>query len=304
MTDSHGGGHGIGRALVLGPGGRPGAAWTAGLAAGLRGAGVDLGAADLTVGTSAGAIVAALLAGGQDLERLVDPARRPAAAPAPATAPAAAAPATPPAAAAPAVPARRPGPAVTGEVFAVLGQGLDPAEARRRVGAIALASADAGAERDLLARREALIGTPAWPDRRLLVTAVDAVDGEPLVLGAGDGVPLLRAVAASSAFPGTEVPVTLPGGRRGMDGALRAGANADLAAGARALVVVEPLAHRHPPTDLTPWPSAVALAPDAGARVVLDSERADWDTWVGAYREGVRQGGEAADRVRAVWGSV
>ncbi|MEU9043041.1 MULTISPECIES: patatin-like phospholipase family protein [unclassified Kitasatospora] len=273
-------GHGLGRALVLGPGGRLGTAWTAGLVSGLREAGVDLGAAELTVGTSAGAIVAALLATGQDPGRMVDPRHRFQG------------------------PARRPDPAVTGEVFAVLGRGLDPAEARRQVGRIALASAGAEAESDLLARREALIGAPAWPDRRLLVPVVDAVDGEPLVLGADDGVPLLRAVAASSAFPGAEAPVTLPGGRHGMDGALRAGTNADLAAGARALVVVEPLAHRHPPTDLTPWPSAVALAPDAGARAVLDSERPDWDTWVGAYREGVRQGGGAAERAGAVWGSV
>ena len=46
-----------GSAVVLGPGGPAGTAWLAGLAAGLRRAGVDLGAADLIVGTSAGAIV-------------------------------------------------------------------------------------------------------------------------------------------------------------------------------------------------------------------------------------------------------
>ncbi|MFF7994962.1 patatin-like phospholipase family protein [Kitasatospora xanthocidica] len=270
-------GHGLGRALVLGPGGRLGAAWTAGLVGGLREAGVDLAGADLTVATSAGAIVAALLAGGQDPARLVDPARRPPA------------------------PAHRPDPAVMGEVFAVLGRGLNPAEARRLVGRIALASADTDAEHDLLARREAMIGTPAWPARRLLVTAVDAVDGAPLVLGADDGVPLLRAVAASSAFPGTEAPVTLPGGRRAIDGALRAGANADLATGARTLVVVEPLAHRHRPTDLTPWPAALALTPDTPAQALLDSERPDWDAWTAAYAEGTRQAADAADRVRALW---
>ena len=43
-------------AVVLGPGGPAGTAWMAGLAAGLRREGVDLGAADLIVGTSAGAI--------------------------------------------------------------------------------------------------------------------------------------------------------------------------------------------------------------------------------------------------------
>ncbi|MFJ8623408.1 patatin-like phospholipase family protein [Kitasatospora sp. NPDC093550] len=266
-----------GRALVLGPGGRLGTAWTAGLVHGLREAGVDLGAADLTVGTSAGAIVAALLTTGQDLGRLVDPARRPPA------------------------PARRPDPAVQGEVFAVLGRGLDPAEARRLVGRIALATADDGAERDLLARREAHLGDPAWPARRLLLTAVDAASGEALVLAAGDGVPLLRAVAASSAFPGVEAPVTLPGGRHAVDGALRAGTNADLATGARTLLAVEPLAHRHPPTDLTPWPAALSLTPDTAARAVLDTERTDWDTWLAAWHHGLRQAATAATEAHTLW---
>lgn len=47
----------------------------AGLAHGLRRDGVDLGEADLIVGTSAGAIVGALLATGQDPGRLASPAR-------------------------------------------------------------------------------------------------------------------------------------------------------------------------------------------------------------------------------------
>lgn len=58
------------KALVLGPGGPVGTAWMAGLAVGLRRAGVDLAEADLIVGTSAGAIVGAVLATGQDPERL------------------------------------------------------------------------------------------------------------------------------------------------------------------------------------------------------------------------------------------
>ena len=64
-------------ALVLGPGGPVGTAWLAGLAAGLRREGVDLGAAGLIVGTSAGAIVGAILASGGDLGRLPRCPRRP-----------------------------------------------------------------------------------------------------------------------------------------------------------------------------------------------------------------------------------
>jgi hypothetical protein len=91
--------HDLDRALVLGPGGRLGTAWTAGLAAGLRSFGVDLGDADLIVGTSAGAIVGAVIATGQDPARLATVRRSANASSAP----------------------RLPDPAVTGAVFAVLG---------------------------------------------------------------------------------------------------------------------------------------------------------------------------------------
>ena len=47
------------RAVVLGGGGVTGVAWEVGLLLGLAEAGVDLGAADLLVGTSAGSVVAA-----------------------------------------------------------------------------------------------------------------------------------------------------------------------------------------------------------------------------------------------------
>src|ERR1700733_10358513 len=52
------------RAVVLSGGGRAGAAWMLGLAAGLRDVGVDLADADLIVGTSAGARTGAQLATG------------------------------------------------------------------------------------------------------------------------------------------------------------------------------------------------------------------------------------------------
>ena len=48
-----------GRALVLGSGGIVGIAWEIGVLAGLAEHGVDLGEADLVIGTSAGAVVGA-----------------------------------------------------------------------------------------------------------------------------------------------------------------------------------------------------------------------------------------------------
>lgn len=198
-----------------------------------------------------------------------------------------------------------------GSVFAVLGEaGLEPGEARRRVGRIALdhaASASGpAAERALLAGRAALIGAGGWPDRRLLITAVDAATGEPVVWDRTSGVPLVRAVAASSAFPGAEPPVAI-GGRRYMDGALRAGTNADLAAGARTLVVVEPLAHLFPREALEEQPehagprSVVTLAPDPDAVRAFGADLQDLAHWEPAYRAGLAQASAAAERLRPVW---
>ncbi|MET3985299.1 patatin-like phospholipase family protein [Streptomyces sp. PvR034] len=273
------------RALVLGPGGLVGTAWTAGLAAGLRRAGVELGEADLIVGTSAGAIVGALLATGQDLDRLAVPPRPPgAAAPRPAV-----------------------DPAVLGAVFAVLGEpGLEPGEARRRVGRIALAHGAAEAERALLAARGALIGVDAWPERRLLITAVDAGSGEPVVWDRTSGVPLIHAVAASSSFPGAEPPVTVSG-RRYMDGALRSGANVDLAAGARTLIVVDPMAHRSPREPLARQATAVGarsvvtIGPDPDAARAFGPDLGERTKWIPAYASGLAQAAAEADRLRTAW---
>ena len=52
----------MGSALVLGGGGITGIAWETGVLTGLRRGGVDLTAADLVVGTSAGSVVGTLVA--------------------------------------------------------------------------------------------------------------------------------------------------------------------------------------------------------------------------------------------------
>ncbi|MFE4600205.1 patatin-like phospholipase family protein [Kitasatospora indigofera] len=277
--------HTVDRALVLGPGSHVGTAWAAGLAHALRRDGVDLGEADLIVGTSSGAIVGALLATGQDLGRLASSAR-------------------PPAHRLKADPGR------TGEVFAVLGdRSLEPGEARRRVGRIALDGTDRRAEEALLAGRAALIGADAWPERRLLVTAVDAATGEPVVWDRDSGVPLVHAVAASSAFPGAAPPVAVDG-RRYMDGALRAGSNADLAAGARTLVVVEPMAHLFPRETLDRQlavvgaDTVVTVGPDPASVRAFGPDLGDLAAWEPAYRAGLRQAGDVHARLLAAWRSA
>jgi len=263
-------------AVVLGPGGPVGTAWLAGLAAGLRRAGVDLGSADLMVGTSAGAVVGAVLAGGGDLERLAAP--RPAAGFGGGV---------------------RTDPGKLAEVLATLGgTGLDRAEALRRVGQLAIAAAT-GTEDAAIARMRSLLATAQWPDRPLLIPAVDAESGEPVVWDRHGQASLPQAVAASTAFPATSPPITV-GGRRYIDGTLRAGANVDLAAHARVLIVAEPAAHVFGPSSAGAGNGTVIrLAPDAAAIRAFGPDLTAYDAWEPAYQAGIRQAPDAAGAIRA-----
>jgi NTE family protein len=274
----------VSRAVVFGAGGYVGTAWMAGLAAGLRDRGVDLAAADLIVGTSAGAIIGAILATGQDpasLATLPDPAATGATTPAP-------------------------DPERLAEVFALLSDpGLDPITARRRVGQLALAS-DATTERAHLARMELLITAREWPDRRLLITTVDTETAQRQVWDRTSGVPLVPAVVSSIAFPGTSPPITVDG-RRYMDGGLWSATNADLTAGARALVVIEPLAHLFPREPLRQELAAAAantvatITPDPASLAAFGTSLYDRTAWQPAYQAGARQAEALAQQLRATW---
>jgi NTE family protein len=260
-------------AVVLGPGGPAGTAWMAGLAEGLRREGVDLGAADLIVGTSAGAIVGAILASGGDLVRL-------AALPAPAD----------------------PGDRVRtdpdrlAEVFATLGDpGLERAGALRRAGRLAVI-ASTGTQEAAITRMRFLVGAVQWPDRPLLIPSVDAETGEAVIWDRHGAASLPEAVAASTAFPATAPPITI-GGRRYIDGALRAGTNLDLAGDARVVIVAEPMAHAYDTSSTAAGAQEVVrLVPDADAIKELGP---DLTAWVPAYQAGVRQAPSAAERIRA-----
>ncbi|MEV0199162.1 patatin-like phospholipase family protein [Nonomuraea sp. NPDC050691] len=262
-------------AVVLGPGGPVGTAWLAGLAAALRREGVDLGAADLIVGTSAGAIVGAILASGGDLDRLA---------------------ALPP----PTDPGDgvRPDPQKLMEVFATLGDtGLERTEALRRVGRLALA-ASTGGEEAAIARMRALVGGDAWPDRPLLIPAVDAETGEAVIWDRHGSASLPEAVAAGTAFPATAPPITV-GGRRYMDGALRAGINIDLAADASVVIAAEPMAHLFGTDGVAAVEGTVVrLVPDAEAIEAFGPDMTDRAAWEPAYRAGVRQAPDAAEALR------
>jgi NTE family protein len=219
------------RAVVLGGGGPVGIAWESGLVAGLAQAGVDLGQADFTLGTSAGSFVGARLALGADAKTFADPIL------------------------ADAIPPnqirgeeRRPAggggaPADLSKLMQLMGEaqgGLrNPAEARAEIGAYALAAQtmDEAAFLESFGRSFSTLPVDAWPERGFACTAVDAETGAFHLWTRESGVGVVRAVASSCSVPGVYPPVTLQG-RRYIDGGMRSSTNADMAIGHELVVAV------------------------------------------------------------------
>ncbi|PZM97546.1 MAG: patatin [Actinobacteria bacterium] len=271
------------RALVLGGGGITGIAWEIGVLAGLRDAGVDLAAADVIIGTSAGSVVGALVAtvdldhavslvrtaAGQELSFPVDM-------------------------------------SLLAQAFGILADtSLAPDEARARLGALAL-SAPVGDEHVQVDRFAEFLPVHEWPAQpRLVITAVDADTGEPLAWDDADGVPLIRAVAASCAVPCVFPPVTI-NGRRYIDGGVRSVTNADLASGVDAAVVIAPVsgAFRHAPEAelraLGEIP-ALLIGTDEAAQEVIGPDVLDLSRARAALNAGMTQGETVAEQVAAVW---
>ncbi|WP_329053130.1 patatin-like phospholipase family protein [Amycolatopsis sp. NBC_01488] len=237
-----------GQALVLGGGGVAGIAWTTGLLVGLAEHGQDLTGADLLVGTSAGAAVAAQVSSGLPLAELfarqADPARQ-----------------------APEIPA-----VIDFEKFAADFGGAvtgsaSPAEVRRAVGRLALA-AETVSEADRRAVIEARLPVHDWPEQRLVIVAVDAETGEPRRFDRTSGVSLVDAVAASCAVPGIWPAVTIDG-RRYVDGGVRSGENADYATGHTRVAVVSPMGVDTPLPMEKPLLAVLDGLRAAGAEVTL-----------------------------------
>lgn len=272
-----------GRALVLGGGGVTGVAWEWGILAGLAEAGVELSAADLVVGTSAGSVVGAQVAAG------IDPAERYA--------------------------AQLVG---TGEIAARLGvltmgrfgwallrYRNDQRRARAEIGRMAL-TADTVSEAERRAIIEDRLPVHTWPERRLLITAVDALSGEFVTFERDSGAGLVDAVGASCAVPGVWPAVTI-GGRRYIDGGMRSPANVDLAAGYDRVVVLAPITAGYGPgTGVRRQVAelgalAYVVSPDRAARRAFGRNVLDPARRAPAARAGRAQAAAAARAVAAVW---
>jgi NTE family protein len=227
------------RALVLGGAGSAGNAWEIGVIAGLFEAGLDVTEADLIIGTSAGSTTAAQITSGiQPTELLADIL---AAAP------------QPPTDAVGSERGRVPiGPASDHmkRTSAVIGAAKDAADMRRRMGAAALET-DAASHSSVQTQWRAIVAarlpSQHWPQRPLLIPAVDARTGEPVVFDRHSGVDLVDAVAASTSN-GFGIPPYSIGGNRYINGGYRRNENADLAAGYARVLVLSPFGgkSRHP----------------------------------------------------------
>ena len=294
----------MGRALVLGGGGPVGIAWESGLIAGLAQAGLDLGQADLIMGTSAGSFVGARLALGAEAAKLADPILAEAAAP----------PKAPDARPAPERPAPNLGPLIKmmGEAQ---GGARNPQDVRAEIGAFALGAdtADEAAYIQTFGRSFASLPDDAWPERDYACTAVDVETGAFQLWTRASGVGITRAVASSCAVPGVYPPVTLKG-RRYMDGGMRSATNADLAVGHELVIVVQvriaamsgaAYAQRfQDEIDVLTGRGAqvVVMAPDEASQAAMGVNLMDFRKRADAARAGLAQGQADAADLMAMWG--
>ena len=293
------------RALVLHGGGSAGNAWEIGVIAGLYDAGLDVTDADLVIGTSAGSTAAAQITSGTQPTELL------------ATILATA-------------PQRRTGPVGSdggrvpmGPVAdhmertnRIIAAAEDAADMRRRMGAAAL-ELDAGSDGSGPMRWRATVAarlpSEHWPERRMLVTAVDAHTGEPVVFDRHSGVDLVDAVAASTAN-GFGVPPYRIGDNRYIDGGYRRNENADLAAGYERVLVLSPFGgrSRHPVewgmdlaaqvAELRAGGSRVeTIFPDGSSRDAFGVNMMDPSTRPPAARAGYDQGRALAEQLTGFW---
>lgn len=275
-----------GTALVLGGGGLTGVAWEWGMLTGLAEAGVDLTTADLVVGTSAGSVVGAQVASGI----------------------------------APRTGFERQLAGAGAEVAASMGRltgaryvwsivsSRDAQVMGRRLGRLALA-ADTVPEHERFEIIESRLPVRQWPERPLLITAVDAESGEFTVFDRLGDASLPQAVAASCAVPGVWPPVTIAG-RRYIDGGARSGTNADLARDYARIVILAPItagfgasrsAERHADALGRGGAEVIVVSPDQNARRAFGRNVLDPARRAPAARAGLAQAATAAEAVGKVW---
>ena len=183
-----------------------------------------------------------------------------------------------------------------------------PEEARRRIGAVALAARTVPPEARLAAV-DARLPVKAWGAHPLLIPAVDTATGDLRVFDRASGVSLVDAVAASCAVPGVWPPVEIDGTLY-MDGGTRTAANADLAAGAERVLILVPGPEESPMGAALPAAELAALEParvhalfaDDASLEAIGVNPLDPSTRPASARAGRELGRRVASQVAAFWG--
>ena len=275
---------------MIGCGGVLGIAWTVGLITGLARAGAGLEDTQLWIGASAGSVVAARLARQTAPETLFAEQTE----------------------------------VTSEEVFRPYAQSEvdaknqllfdkvhgDLTQARQRIGAWALRSntPPSAQRRAIIARR---LKNADWPETPLRIVTVNAHTGAEKIWDRHCAIDLIDAVTASCAVPGVWPSVALLGDLY-MDGGLRSMTNADLAIGAKRVLVISPLGY----SDANPvsghlrkevsqlqrqGASVLVLEPDATSLDAMGANILDPAKSPAAAQAGLQQGQQWAAQVSAFW---
>jgi NTE family protein len=198
-------------------------------------------------------------------------------------------------------------------IRAIIASAESAADMRRRMGAAALeldAASDGSWQAQWRSAVAARLPSQVWPERTVLVTAVDAETGEPVVFDRHSGVDLVDAVAASCS---SGRPYRI-GHNRYIDGGYRRNENADLAVGHGRVLVLSPFGGRtlHPldwgmqlaaqVDELRAGGSRVeTIAPDGDAEHLFGVHAMDPSLRPPAARAGYEQGTVLCEQLAEFW---
>ncbi|CAN7460412.1 patatin-like phospholipase family protein [Devosia sp. LjRoot16] len=195
------------------------------------------------------------------------------------------------------------------------------AELQRAMAAYGLES-DASFGPEVAEQRRALVARrlPSldWPDRPMLIVAVNAETGELATFDRDSGVALVDAAAAAISLPGAG-PTHRINGTRYISGGVRSVDNADLASGYRNVIVLSPFSgrtgplppgqfeglRRPPGADLASEVAVLrqagsrveVITPDPNSRTAMGTNQMDLATRIPSARAGYEQGKREATRL-------
>ncbi|NYB51161.1 MAG: patatin-like phospholipase family protein [Methanobacteriaceae archaeon] len=286
----------LSNALILSGTGITGIAWELGVLFGFEEGGVDVINANLIASTSAGSIVGAQICSGKKMEYLYHQQLKFI------------------------KETMKNEVIIKGQEFrkmmaAVIMSSPDSKTARIRIGEAALA-ASTMSEGEYLELIAEYLPSQEWDRKRnLIINTVNAENGEWVTFDSNSNIPLLIAVAASSAVPGMFPPITI-NGKRYIDGGI-AGTNADLGKGYDGvLILVAEPSIIHPPMGPTmhrkSFQEELKELEQSGCKVMIitpDEESLrikgtnPWDvTLASASAEaGYRQGISLSEEVKSFW---